>query len=219
MSINNGNEQIFIKGREVASKKYVNSFKPLTITLTDSHKVDKSDSATMEVIYEIIRRYVNQEPIDLLIESLTRDGKHTVPYYIKFMLSSIDLRRMNGTSGDTNVIQLICSTNYVSSGYQPYGVLYTPWDICILEITYDPSTNEYIEGSLNPSVSFKSYYMLNGTTSSEFPLGPENTWEYPVSNDYTPAHKKYVDDAVATALGDVNTILATLTTVTEEVSE
>jgi hypothetical protein len=39
-----------------------------------------------------------------------------------------------------------------------------------------------------------------------------NTVAYNVNNDYNPAHKKYVDDSISNAIGNINTILATLTT-------
>lgn len=46
-------------------------------------------------------------------------------------------------------------------------------------------------------------------------LSINNTKSYTPSNDYNPASKKYVDDKVSTEIGNINTILATLTTVEE----
>ena len=52
------------------------------------------------------------------------------------------------------------------------------------------------------------------TYSNKF-LSTNNTSSYTPTGDYNPAPKKYVDDSIATALGDVETILATLTTIEE----
>lgn len=53
----------------------------------------------------------------------------------------------------------------------------------------------------NPTIS-GSYNLLS--------IG--NTQSYSVSSDYIPAHKKYVDDSISNTVGSINTILATLTT-------
>ena len=54
--------------------------------------------------------------------------------------------------------------------------------------------------------------------STRYLLTSDNTSSYNVTSNYQPAHKLYVDTAISTAVGDINTILATLTTV-EEVAE
>lgn len=46
-------------------------------------------------------------------------------------------------------------------------------------------------------------------------LTTDNNQEYAVNANYHPAHKKYVDDTIAAQIGDINTILATLTEVSE----
>ena len=46
-------------------------------------------------------------------------------------------------------------------------------------------------------------------------LSPNNGYSYNVTDDYNPAHKKYVDDAISAQVGNINTILETLTTVSE----
>ena len=43
-------------------------------------------------------------------------------------------------------------------------------------------------------------------------LKKDNTSSYTPTGDYNPATKKYVDNAISTAVGNINTILATLTT-------
>lgn len=60
-------------------------------------------------------------------------------------------------------------------------------------------------------------YGMQKLTNFSNSLLTTNTEEYTPTSDYNPATKKYVDDTVATALGDVNTVLATLTTVEEVV--
>lgn len=50
----------------------------------------------------------------------------------------------------------------------------------------------------------------DGITSVSF-LSVDNMWNYTPTNNYNPATKKYVDDQV----GNINTVLATLTTVSE----
>lgn len=56
--------------------------------------------------------------------------------------------------------------------------------------------------------------------NSNWFLSVNNNNSYTPTSNYNPATKKYVDDSISSALGDVNSILATLTTVEEsEVSE
>ena len=50
----------------------------------------------------------------------------------------------------------------------------------------------------------------DGITSVSF-LSVDNMWNYTPKNNYNPATKKYVDDQI----GNINTVLATLTTVSE----
>lgn len=83
------------------------------------------------------------------------------------------------------------------------------------------------ENNAITSYNLNNYYRGNVICSAgkdftgELPLGINNTSEYtPTKGSYNPATAKYVDDSISTALGDVNSILATLTTVEEsEVSE
>lgn len=46
-------------------------------------------------------------------------------------------------------------------------------------------------------------------------LTTDNVREYTPSGNYNPANKKYVDDSILSAIGDINSVLATLTTVEE----
>ena len=55
----------------------------------------------------------------------------------------------------------------------------------------------------------------SGSTTYNTVIGTKNQFSYTPTADYHPATKKYVDDSISTALGDVNSILATLTTVEE----
>ena len=55
---------------------------------------------------------------------------------------------------------------------------------------------------------------LIGTTDVDLSnyLAKDNTTSYTPTSDYNPATKKYVDDSIAAAVGNINTVLATLTT-------
>ena len=46
-------------------------------------------------------------------------------------------------------------------------------------------------------------------------LTVDGNQSYNVSSNTTPAHKKYVDDAISAKVGNISTILETLTTVSE----
>lgn len=70
--------------------------------------------------------------------------------------------------------------------------------------------------SSNASISIRKRSIkyiadTNNNYSSGF-LGVQNTVSYTPTGNYNPATKKYVDDSISSAVGDINTILATLTT-------
>ena len=79
------------------------------------------------------------------------------------------------------------------------------------------------EGDIVKLSTDKTFYLYDGTAWSAFDkasevdlsnyLAKNNTITYKPATDYNPATKKYVDDSITTTVGDINTILATLTTV------
>lgn len=85
------------------------------------------------------------------------------------------------------------------------------------------------QGSSSSLNNYKYYFYVHkgisygGTVDSDISITRKeiglltmgNTKSYTVSSNYNPAHKKYVDDAISTAIGDISTILSTLTTVSE----
>ena len=71
----------------------------------------------------------------------------------------------------------------------------------------------YFNGNPNDFVINKGVngYIFVGETNT-LPLGMQNTTAYTPTSNYNPATKKYVDDSISTAVGNINTVLATLTT-------
>lgn len=56
---------------------------------------------------------------------------------------------------------------------------------------------------------------VQGTSKADNTVYWDNEYGYSVTKDYHPAHKKYVDNAIAAQVGNISTILETLTTVSE----
>lgn len=85
------------------------------------------------------------------------------------------------------------------------------------------------QGSDSSLNNYKYYFYIQkgisygGTNDNDISIKREeigiltkgNTKSYTVSSNYNPAHKKYVDDAIAAQVGNISTILETLTTVSE----
>lgn len=84
----------------------------------------------------------------------------------------------------------------------------------VYQLTYDKTNNVFTNctklphnsDALTPIYNFSKYAYFG-----KLALSTTNTHEYTPTGDYNPATKKYVDDQV----GNINTILATLTTVSE----
>lgn len=84
----------------------------------------------------------------------------------------------------------------------------------VYQLTYDKTNNVFTNctklphnsDGLTPLYNFSKYAYFG-----KLALSTTNTSEYTPTGDYNPATKKYVDDQV----GNINTILATLTTVSE----
>jgi hypothetical protein len=96
-------------------------------------------------------------------------------------------------------------TSYGGGAETRYGYIYTKTKSATITINFDANTHLYT----SQSTSVNNYYGLGGAPNL---LSTSNTTSYSVSDNYTPAHKKYVDDSISSAIGSINTILATLTT-------
>ena len=96
------------------------------------------------------------------------------------------------------VIDLKFAYNNLNSTMYNYGVGYNNNIYYTIEANYNATSNtasiDYYGYSKNYSVSSDAYQ--NNAT----PIGIGNSIEYSVTNDYQPAHKKYVDDAITTAI-------------------
>jgi len=69
--------------------------------------------------------------------------------------------------------------------------------------------------SYDDNDNLTEFKYTNYTHSRGKVLTTRNSRSFTPTDDYHPVHKKYVDDSIASALGDINTVLSTLTTVNE----
>lgn len=85
-------------------------------------------------------------------------------------------------------------------GEAKYGYTYTKSSTAQITINFDSTTHIYTTQSTSMT---PRYSLLDAPTF----LTPSNTTSYSVSNNYTPAHKKYVDDSISNIDGvkDANT--------------
>jgi hypothetical protein len=118
---------------------------------------------------------------------------------------------------------VLCDLTFVGN----YSISYTP-------VPSNTNTQYFYAMSVSGSVSFTNgvvsninpYFLANykrvkipqeyNTSAPEYNmfyvLGTNNTKAYTPTADYHPSTKKYVDDSISSAIGSINTILATLTT-------
>lgn len=109
----------------------------------------------------------------------------------------------------------------LNNAFQSMKLQSKPTNISLLGITNDSIPSDYSLGYIgyinltisitwNDDVATVTSGVL--TLTSKQYLNTTNTVSYTPTANYHPATKKYVDDSIATAVGDINTILATLTT-------
>lgn len=83
---------------------------------------------------------------------------------------------------------------------------------------YGYSTLYWGDSSTSFFSTIPNYPVLTSYNAKSYVLTKDNTTAYTPTSNYHPSTKKYVDDSVKTVsdqIGDINTILATLTTVSE----
>lgn len=118
---------------------------------------------------------------------------------------------------------VLCDLTFVGN----YSISYTP-------VPSNADTQSFYVMTATSSVNFTNgvvsyinpYFLANykrvkipqeyNTSAPEYNmfyvLGTNNTKAYTPTSDYHPSTKKYVDDSISSAIGNINTILATLTT-------
>ena len=117
-----------------------------------------------------------------------------------------------------NIIIMYRRITFLYSGTSGSDVIYEGIKITSVSNQSFDYANYEMEITISNNIATK--IRTNGSdvnTFGKFLTTNKTNSEYTPTGDYHPATKKYVDDAVANALGDVNTILATLTTPSEEV--
>ena len=97
--------------------------------------------------------------------------------------------------------------NAVESAIGGYGVSYHIQRSITIDLTIQ--NNQVTSYNINNTIA--NYY-INALNGNNQILGTNNTTAYTPTGNYNPATKKYVDDTVSTAVGNINTVLASLTT-------
>lgn len=93
--------------------------------------------------------------------------------------------------------------------FSGYRVYYLP-------VNFNTTTGEVSSYSNAWNAIEYDVVALNSMSPNKYQaLTTNNTTAYIPTTDYHPATKKYVDDTVSSALGDISTVLSTLTTVSE----
>lgn len=111
-------------------------------------------------------------------------------------------------------MQVNANSSYTANG-DAYVFITQAFSNAITYMIFDTNGKRIINGQTATS---NGVGQGNVTVNLDYVLSKYNTTKYDVTGQYYPAHKLYVDTAISTAIGDVNTILATLTTI-EEVAE
>ena len=102
------------------------------------------------------------------------------------------------------------STNTMYIATTAEGSVVTTYTSCTPVKSY---SGEYYDGKIVVNHASGTNITMSSTPSVD--LQKDNKLSYDVTHNYHPAHKKYVDDAIAAQVGNISTILETLTTVSE----
>ena len=122
--------------------------------------------------------------------------------------TDLDITTLSTYTGDIVLRRFGYSSVGVTS-----GTVSRTWVRYKVTITLKDGTVTKINGPMKLTAYFGDKIWEGGADTTI--LCAENTRAYTPTSDYNPATKKYVDDKI----GSINTILATLTTVTEEGGE
>lgn len=170
------------------------------ITIDQNNVISFNGKVTK--VYQINFTDLDQQYYDYFAEWLNNyknniDSIIIVYYNYSVAIADLDITYNNG-NGNIKI-----RTSYLNENYDisAYGITLAEIDAHGREATI---TNDIIS-------KVSGWYKSSGgalvkSNSSSKVLGVNNTKEYSVSNDYTPAHKKYVDDAVAGASGDITNL-------------
>lgn len=198
----NENEQIFIKGREVASKKYVdtkvanNSSSTYTIIDRGTSKTSLKTGFNISENAETLRAFF-KETLKGKRPTINILTTHTATLLSNSPDRVYNLDYYSITNTDT---QLTYSFVYqdveTNSQGQHYGVWVRDHVEFDLRISYNTST----EAVSLVNYTYNKQYLLK---NNEDILGKDNVMAFTPTGDYNPATKKYVDDKVLTAIAGV----------------
>lgn len=153
-------------------------------------------------------------------------------FNINFSVENNIVTAISGSTILVSVNKVVTTNNTqrydVTNDYNPAHKFYVDtsvvYDWLNNNIRYWQSSFSYLVGDIVYSSDYKKYYkcLKDHKSSSSIYFNLDN-WQELTEEEleaFKRPTKEYVDDSIATALGDVNSILATLTTVEEsEVSE
>lgn len=160
-----------------------------TDTLSEYTTLVMRDTSAKQRVGEIITKIMTSDTKEGLILL------HSSPTNTRYLLKSHSL---HGTNVNSYTFKTSALPSYDSN---LQSRLYTYKQLRISGLW---NNNVYTCTDLRFSVS--TMYDLDSF------IAKNNTNSYNVTNDYNPAHKKYVDDSISSAVGDIETILTTLTT-------
>lgn len=140
----------------------------------------------LAILQQVYDKYVNNEPINLLIKNVNNYSPDNMAFYI--------YSKISGTT-----FYCYGMSNYTINN----GVLWLTNTTINATITNGALSS----GQIRTDVKSGTIPYVSGSTGV---LNTNNTAQYTPTGDYNPATKKYVDDQV----GAINTVLATLTTPT-----
>lgn len=218
MNINNGNEQIFIKGREIASKKYVDDNK-YTLPLASNEvlggiKVGENLEITEDGTLNA-KGGVNSYIWD---GSTGESAKALFQKWLdEFLETGIANNIVYGTDSSYSQYGLIEWTyEHNNSGHQlrftfgnhNYGDIREQLNYKTLKCELDHGTNKIIENiylDSNYTNVLPIYrYSKHMGYQKYMALSTNNDSEYTPTGDYNPATKKYVDDSITSAIAGVS---------------
>ena len=158
--------------------------------------------------------FVDEEYVKTKIENNTID---------KQGILLIDLSNTNFSKGhidkDTEEYNRIVDFTFNNESETKMILARLNQNIIDVLFTYDARNLTY-KGTYDKGTVYEASITVNSlsnnfncSTKALTFLKTDNTTSYSVSKDYNPAHKKYVDDSINEKIGEINTILATLTEV------
>ncbi len=160
-----------------------------------SYGTYKLDSNDLQVLQNFVDKYKSGKKCVLIAKQIRIWKTPTASESDYYVMGEIT------TQNKTMTIMFYQNKNYtLNSSYNTTNSAYI-----LLYIYNIDNPVLYTSGNLIQSASATP-------TINNFAITFGNTLTYTPSSDYHPSTKKYVDDSISTQIGNINTILATLTT-------